>query len=42
MEQDLIGDVGIKSTEDDKLEDLLMNLRTSAGVTEGMCQVKCR
>ena len=35
MEQDLIRDVGMKSIEDDLLEDLLMSLRTSAGVTEG-------
>ena len=35
LEQDLIRDVGIKSIEDDLLEDLLMSLRTSAGVTEG-------
>ena len=34
MEQDLIRDVGMKSIEDDLLEDLLMSLRTSAGVTE--------
>ena len=35
IEQDLIRDVGMKSIEDDLLEDLLMSLRTSAGVTEG-------
>ena len=35
MEQDLIRDVGMKFIEDDLLEDLLMSLRTSAGVTEG-------
>ena len=35
VEQDLIIDVGMKSIEDDLLEDLLMNLRTLAGVTEG-------
>ena len=35
MEQDLIRDVGMKSSEDDLLEDLLMSLRTSTGVTEG-------
>ena len=35
MEQDLIRDVGMKSNEDDLLEDLLMSLRTLAGVTEG-------
>ena len=33
--QDLIRDVGMKSIEDDLLEDLLMSLKTSAGVTEG-------
>ena len=35
MEQDLIRDVEMKSIKDDLLEDLLMSLRTSAGVTEG-------
>ena len=35
VEQDLIRDVEMKSIEDDLLEDLLMSLRTSAGVTEG-------
>ena len=35
MKQDLIRDVGMKSIEEDLLEDLLMSLRTSAGVTEG-------
>ena len=35
MEQNLIRDVGMKSIEDDLLEDLLMSLRTSAEVTEG-------
>ena len=35
MEQDLIRDVGMKSIKDDLLEDLLMSLRSSAGVTEG-------
>ena len=35
MEHDLIRDVGMKSIEDDLLENLLMSLRTSAGVTEG-------
>ena len=35
VKQDLIRDVGMKSIEDDLLEDLLMSLRTSAGVTEG-------
>ena len=35
VEQDLIRDVGMKSTEDDLLEDLLISLRTSAGVTDG-------
>ena len=35
VEQDLIRDVGMKSIQDDLLEDLLMSLRTSAGVTEG-------
>ena len=35
MEQALIRDVGMKSIEDNLLEDLLMSLRTSAGVTEG-------
>ena len=35
MEQDLIRDVRMESVEDDVLEDLLMSLRTSAGVTEG-------
>ena len=34
MEQDLIRDVGMKSIENDLLEDLLMSLRTLAGVTE--------
>ena len=35
-EQDfLIRHVGMKSNEDDLLKDLLMSLRTSAGVTEG-------
>ena len=34
MEQDLIRDVGMKSIEGDLLEDLLMSLRTSAGVIE--------
>ena len=33
MEQDLIRDVGMKSIEDDFLDDLLISLRTSAGVT---------
>ena len=35
VDQDLIRDVGMKSIEDDLFEDLLMSLRTSAGVTEG-------
>ena len=35
MKQDLMRDVGMKSTEDELLENLLMSLRTSAGVTEG-------
>ena len=35
MKQDLIRDVGMKSIEDDLLEDLLTSLRTSAGMTEG-------
>ena len=35
VEQDLIRDVGMKSIEDDLLQDLFMGLRTSAGVTEG-------
>ena len=36
VEQDLIRDLGMKSIEDDLLEDLLMSLRTSTGVmTEG-------
>ena len=34
MEQDLIRDVRMMSIEDVSLEDLLMSLRTSAGVTE--------
>ena len=42
MEQDLIRDVGMKSIEDDLLEDLLMSLRTSAGVIEGNCQMECQ
>ena len=33
--QELIRDVGMKSIEDNLLEDLLMSWRTSAGVTEG-------
>ena len=38
VEQNLIRDVGMKSIEDDLLEDLLMSLRTSAaGVTEAKC-----
>ena len=35
VEQDLIRDVEMKSIEDDLLEDLLIGMRTSAGVTEG-------
>ena len=35
VEQDLTRDVYMKSIEDDLLDDLLMSLRTSAGVTEG-------
>ena len=35
VEQDLIRDVEMKSIENDLLEDLLMSLRTSAGMTEG-------
>ena len=35
MKQDLIRYVGMKSLEDDLLEDLLMRLRNLAGVTEG-------
>ena len=40
MKQDLIRDVWIKSIEDDLLEDLLMSLRTSAGVMEGNMQME--
>ena len=35
MKQHLVRDVGMKSIEDDLLEDLLMSLRASPGVTEG-------
>ena len=35
MEQNLIRDVEMKSIEDYLLEELLMSLRTSDGVTEG-------
>ena len=42
VEHDLIRDVWMKSIKDDLLEDLLMSLRISAGVTEGMCQVQRR
>ena len=35
MEQDIIRNVEMKSIEDDLLEDLLMSLRTTAGVIEG-------
>ena len=35
VERNLIRDVGMKSIEDDSLEDSLMSLRTSAGITEG-------
>ena len=35
VEHDIIRNVRMKSIEDDLLEDLLMSLRTTAGVTEG-------
>ena len=35
VKQDLIRDVGMKSIEEDLLEDLLMSFRTSAGAKEG-------
>ena len=34
VEQNLIRDVGMKSIEDDLMENLLMSLRTLAGVAE--------